>query len=64
VRADAVDLLEGVEVGDGDFGGRDAHGGAVLLMEGVDVENARAGDDGTFEAEVGKVRVPGAREVV
>jgi hypothetical protein len=32
-------------------------------MEGVDVENALAGYDSAFEAEVGEAGVPGAGEV-
>jgi len=59
-----VDLLEGVKVGDGDFCGRDAHDGAILFVEGVDVKDARAGYDGAFEAELREVRVPGAGEGV
>lgn len=61
--ADLVDLLEGVEVGDADFGGGQAHNGAILLVERVDVEDALPGYDGALETKMGEARVPWAGEV-
>jgi hypothetical protein len=60
---DFVDLLEGGEVCDADFGGGEADDGAVLLMERVDVEDALAGYHGAFKAEVREAGVPRAGEV-
>ena len=48
--ADLVDLLEGLEVADGDFKGGQTHDGAILLVQGVNVEAALASDDCFLEA--------------
>ncbi len=52
-RAGAVDLSEIGHRGDGDLLGGDAHDGAVALVQGVDVVDAAAGDDGEFEGQAG-----------
>lgn len=58
-----MDLLERLDVTDGDFKGRDADDRAILLVQLVDVEAAATGDDGALEAEVREAGIPGPWKV-
>lgn len=63
VAADAVDGAEGGERREVDLGGRDAHDGAVALVERVDVVQAAAAERGEFERDVRERGVPRAGDV-
>jgi hypothetical protein len=58
-----VDFSEGIEVCDCDFGRRQSDNGAILLMKGVDVEDALACDNGPLETEMRKASIPRAWDV-
>lgn len=49
-----MDLFEGGDAVYGNFGGGDANYGAVGAVEGVDVVDPAAGDDGSFEGQGGE----------